>query len=732
VDANVWRPRPWLWLLLAVATLAAYSPAFKAPFDFDDLPAIVDNATIQQAWPPTALVNTPQRGTAVSGRPIANYSFALNVAVNRMLGVDQRPDPNGPDKTIGYHAVNLVLHLLCGLLLFGIIARALRSFRYAERWSPSSNAIAMIATAIWLLHPIQTEAVDYVVQRTELLVSALYLGTLFAAIRSEDAEESGPRRRWAIVAVLLCLLGMGTKEVMLTAPLMVVLYDRAFRWSSWRETLRGDGVRLYVALGATMLWSIALIAGGARGESVGFRDIPWYQYFYSQAWAITHYLRLTIWPTPLLHDYGMTPIGGLRGVPGLVLLAVAAGITLAAWTRANRWGWLGFLGAWFFLLLAPSSSVVPIRTEIAAERRIYLALAAVFVLAVLGADLLRRRLTSGSVVDRRPWLVGVPVALCIVLGAATFERSRLYAQPVMLWRQVVEHTPENARAYNGLAIALLRQDSTRVAEIEPLLRHAIALDSAQLASWTNLATVLMMQGRIPETRQLLEHALVIEPGNFDAEDRLGRVLAVQGESQRAIPMLERSAAYRPSDVDAHVLLGVAYVGAERWDDAARTLSDALHLDPSRADAMRYLGRALVESERDSLALPYLETATRLAPRSGLGLATLSLAQADLGRADQAIEAARTAVAQAAGDGEVFIVAGRAMLRIHRAPLAEQYFAEAVRLRPNDAQPLTGLAAAQASMGNQAEAVVNIRRALAVDSSYAPARQVLAALQGHSR
>ncbi|MDB4917044.1 MAG: hypothetical protein JWM95_4688 [Gemmatimonadetes bacterium] len=726
-----WRPRPWLWLLLAVATFAAYAPALDAPFDFDDLPAIVDNATIQQAWPPTALLNTPQRGTAVSGRPIANYSFALSYAVNRALGVDQRPDPYGQNKTVGYHAVNLVLHLACGLLLFRIIGRTLRSSRLVERCGASSDGIAIVAAAIWLLHPIQTEAVDYVVQRTELLVSALYLGTLYAAIRSEDAQARGPRTRWALVAVFLCLLGMGTKEVMLTAPLMVVLYDRAFRWSSWRETLRGRGATLYLALGVTMLWSIALVGGGARGESVGFRGITWYQYFYSQAWAISHYLRLTLWPAPLLHDYGTSPIGGLRGVPGLMLLTLAAGITLAAWTRANRWGWLGFLGAWLFLLLAPSSSVVPIRTEIAAERRVYLALAAVIVLAVLGADLLRRRILATSTSSGRALAIGLPAALCIVLGATTFQRSRLYAQPVTLWRQVVELTPDNPRAYSGLAIALLRQDSTRIAEIEPMLRHAIALDSTQLASWTNLATLLMMQGRVAEARPLLEHALLIEPGNFDAENRLGRVLALQGEPQRAIPMLERSAAYRPSDVDVHVLLGVAYVRAERWDEAARTLSGALRLDPTRVDAMRYLGRALVESGRDSLALPYLETAARLAPGSGLGLATLSLAQAELGRADQAIDAARAAVDRAEGDGEVFIVTGRAMLRIHRAPAAEQFFAKAVRLRPNDAQPLTGLAAAQASMGKEAAAIANLQRALAVDSSYSPARQVLSALMSQT-
>ena len=119
----------------------------------------------------------------------------------------------------------------------------------------------------------------------------------------------------------------------------------------------------------------------ARARSVGFHlGLPWYEYLYSQAWAIAHYLRLFIWPDQLTLDYGSAPIRGLGGVPGFILLFVFGVVTVAAWTRANRWGWVAFLGTLFFFLLAPSSSFVPIATEIAAERRIYLALAAVIVL----------------------------------------------------------------------------------------------------------------------------------------------------------------------------------------------------------------------------------------------------------------------------------------------------------------------------------------------------------------
>jgi Flp pilus assembly protein TadD len=711
--------------VIASAVIVAYAPALRAPFDFDDVPAIVDNPTIRTLWPPAGPLHTPQRGTSVSGRPVANYSLALNYAANAVLGIDQRPDPNGPSKTVGYHALNILLHLMCGVLLFGVLLRTLRSPGLAARWGDSSEALAAIVTAIWLLHPIPSEAVNYVVQRTELLVSACYLGTLYAAIRAGDSTSAGTRRMWYAIAVLVCLLGMGTKEVMLTAPLMVVLYDRAFRWSSWRDILRGGRGPFYLALAATSAWSLTLIFGGARAESVGFHGtITWHQYLYSQGWAIAHYLRLSIWPDALLHDYGMTPVAGLQGVPGLVILGAVGTATVVAWARPERWGWFGFLGAWFFLLLAPSSSVVPIQTEIAAERRIYLALAAVLVFVVFAVEGMLRRVTGGTISRLRRVVIVTLGALGILLTAATFHRSRAYADPVAMWREVVQRTPRNARGYSGLGIALLRRDTTRLRDVESLVRQAIALDSAFIPSWNNLAQVLMMEGRLTEARQALDRALLIEPNNFDAQDRLGRLLAVLGESARAIPYLERSVAYQPTDVDARVLLGVAYVGTERWDDAIRTLRQALGVDPERTDAMRYLGRALAETDRAADAVTYLEEATKREPRSALGFATLSLADAELSRVPESVAAAATAVAHA-GDGvEVFILAGRAMLTLHRAADAERYFSEAVRLGPNDPQSITGLGIAEADLGRHDHAIQLLRRALALQPDYMPARQAL--------
>lgn len=418
-----------LAVALVMAVVVAFGPALRAPFIFDDLESIAGNVTIRRLWPITVPLSPPA-DVATSGRPMTNLSFALNYAANAAAGIDQTPGAPDPNQTTGYHLGNLLLHLLAGALLFGVVRRTMRGPRIDESWRRVSDPVAGAITAIWLLHPLQTEAVLYLTQRTELLVSACYLGTLYGAIRAWDAPDPARRKRWYAVAVVTCLAGMGSKEVMISAPLMVLLYERAFRFDSWRETLavRGERRAFHIALWATTLWLLWFILMGARAETVGFGlGVPWYRYLYTQAWAVSHYLRLAVWPVGLVLDYGRDPVTGLTGAPGALLLSALGVATLVAWRRSPQ---LAFVGSWFFLLLAPSSSVVPIRTEMAAERRVYLAFAAVVLLAVVGIVAFARRRTAGA--GRRVLASAALGAVCLVLAAATYQRAKLYRDPEAL------------------------------------------------------------------------------------------------------------------------------------------------------------------------------------------------------------------------------------------------------------------------------------------------------------
>ena len=684
--------------LIITATIIAYGPAMRAPFEFDDATSIPGNATIRTLWPPSVPLNPPEN-TSVAGRPVVNYSLAINAALNRWLGVNESPDPDGPNKTVGLHIVNLLMHLGCGLLLFGVIRRTFLASASAGAAHGSADGIAVTVVALWLLHPIQTEAVNYLIQRTELFVSVCYAGVLYASIRAWDASSARSTVLWRALAVVVSLLGMGSKEVMITVPLAVMLYDRAFRTASWTELVASPGRSLfYFGLGGTSAVAVAMIAANARFDTVGFHlGITWYQYLYSQAWAIAHYLRLVLWPDQLTFDYGQRPIAGPRGVVGSVLLSAFFIATVVAWTRARTWGWFGFLGALFFLLMAPSSSVVPIATEIAAERRVYLALAPVLLLGVIGVDWLRRRAVTGSVSNAQgPWshMRIVVAGLCVLLAAATFARSRTYADSEGLWRDTVLKAPDNPRAYDNLAATMFYHDPPRLAEAQQLYERAIQVDSTYVHAWPGLASVAVDQGRITDAESLLVRVLRIDPGYSDAVDHLGKLLLRTGRPASALPYLEQFAVAYPGE-NALMSVATAYLQLGRYDNASAALTRVLALNPGRVDALRYLGGLLVEQGHGLEALPLLERAVSVGSLSPVDVGLLSIAYAQVGRADDAVRAARSASDNARGNASVFILAGRAMLYAQRRDDAVQYFEAALRLSPGSAEASAYLEQARA-------------------------------------
>jgi tetratricopeptide (TPR) repeat protein len=748
-----------------ILTLAAFGPAIRAPFDFDDRGTVIENWTIQRVWPPTALIQTPGLGTAASGRPVANYTFALNVALNRALGTT-----NGPNQTTGYHVVNILLHLLSALLIYVLIRDTLRFGRVGDEWRDRAETLATAVSAIWLLHPIQTEAVNYISQRTELLVSFFYLATLFGAQRAFREQGS----RWSVFAIAASLLGMASKEVMLTAPVMVVLYDRAFLFPRWASSWQSRRRRwLYAGLFATSVVSLILIARGGRGGTVGFDvGIPWYQYLYDQGAIIPRYVQLLFWPDRLSYDYGPNWVAGGEAIAGLAALIATGVATIIAW-KTDRMRPLGFVGAWFFVILAPSSSIIPIRTEIGAERRIYLASAAVIALAtilVMYAQSRRPRTTMATIftiyfvasgwtaarlaprelslqllarfgiatavaviawciLSRRRWLQ--VTAACLVpalLVARAASRSTLYRDPEALWRNAVSIVPTNGRGYNALAGFRLHSYPPHLREADSLFLKASELDTMLVQPWLGRAAIATKEDRLADAESLLRHVLRLSPGDSSASDQLGRVLLATGRSDQAIPYLKRLADRWPTG-ETFSNLGVAYLTLGRLDSARETLDRALGLDSLNVGALGYLGATLVELGRGSDAIPYLTRAVELESAPGFTTGVLAVAYAQAGKPELARKAASMAVDREPRSSIVRVFAGRALALGGFKREAAAYFRDAVRLDPGDAQALTRLANVLASLGEKVEAARFLNQALSIAPNDSAARQSLARLRG---
>ena len=248
----------------------------------------------------------------------------------------------------GYHALNLAIPILAGLVLFGIVRRTLLRPIMAERFGEQATPLALAIALIWTVHPLQTEAVTYVVQRAESLMALFYLLTLYCFIRGVESKGSG---KWHALSLSACLLGMGCKEVMVSAPLTVLLYDWLFVAGSLWEALSKRSW-LYAGLAASWVVLGYLVAKeGNHGGAGGFgTEVPWWTYALTQCHAIIYYLKLSVWPSPLVFDYGAATINQVRqALPyALVLAGLAAGTVIALRRRRT----IGFLGV---LVLCDSS-----------------------------------------------------------------------------------------------------------------------------------------------------------------------------------------------------------------------------------------------------------------------------------------------------------------------------------------------------------------------------------------
>ncbi|MHC4717124.1 MAG: tetratricopeptide repeat protein, partial [Planctomycetota bacterium] len=436
-------------ILIVAAAAAVYASSFDGVFVLDDNHAIVRNMQIRRLWPIGPVLR--------SARPVLFLSLALNY---RMGGLDPW----------GYHATNLAVHAAAALALYGVGRRTLRRPRIRRRLGGAAMPAALAIALIWTVHPLHTGSVTYVIQRAESMMGMFYLLTLYCAARGVSARRP---KAWFALAVLCCGLGMGVKEVAVTAPLMVLAWDRIFTGRPFRKILRRRW-GLYAALAGT--WGVVLVRLTARGapKSAGFATSDWtpVSYALTQLGVIVRYLALSLLPAGQCLDPAVEPARTFARIalPGAVVAALLAATVWALWRRP-AWG---FAGLWFFLILAPTSSVMPI-ADAMFEHRMYLSLAAVVSVVVAGSVLIAGRLARATV--SRPALQAIGwagvVAAAAALGVLSTRRNGLYHDDLAMYRDVVTKAPGNARAHRNLGVALDRRG--RTAEAMAHFREAVRI-----------------------------------------------------------------------------------------------------------------------------------------------------------------------------------------------------------------------------------------------------------------
>ena len=561
---------PFIPVLIIAVGVWAYHDSFQGPFIFDDVPSILDNPHIRHLWPLREAMSAPLDRT-VTGRPVVCLTLALNYALGGL-------------NVWGYHAFNLTVHLLAALVLFGILRRTFEGAKLRDRFGTAAVWLAAAIALIWEVHPLQTESVTYIVQRTESLMGLFLLLTLYCTLRGSQSSRPSA---WYLAAVVSCALGMGSKEVMVGAPLIVLLYDRVFLAASFRQ-LWQRRIGLYVGLAATWVILGVLVARTIHHHSMtgfGFQSLTPWAYLRTEAGVIVYYLRLCFWPRPLVIDYFDWPIASSLK-DGLASGVVVVGLLGATVWAFRRQAWLGFLGAWFFLILGPTSSILPSAGEVAAERRMYLPLAAVVTMAAVGAFALGKGL----------WNKQQGVVLGCVAGGSvvvlftflTIQRNQDYKSALTIWRDTVEKRPNNPRAHNNLGNALLR--TGRIGEAIAHYEQALRLKPDYAEAHNALGFALAQTGRIEDAIAHFEQALRIKPDDANAHSNLGTALGQTGRMPEAMEHLEQALRLKPGSADAHYNLGVALEQAGRVQEAIGHYKQAVRIKPDFTQAQNALAR----------------------------------------------------------------------------------------------------------------------------------------------
>lgn len=597
-------------MLLIGAIGWVYGRVVSAPFVFDDSAGIVHNSSIRALWPlwsaeqPTPLHPGPNLPT--SARPLVNLTLALNYAVGRL-------DPRG------YHLVNIALHLLAAVLLWGVVWRALLLVDETKPLGRFANAavwLGFVVALLWALHPLQTESVVYVTQRTELMMGVCYLGTLYACLRYWSAVEPARRATWLTLATLICLAGMFSKEMMASAPAVVLLFERTLLRGSFRAALRASWP-LYLGLASCWIPLVLAVALGERTPSAGFGlGVSAVSWWFTQAQVLAMYLKLCFWPWPQVIHYDF-PLLESWGEAWPWFVPVVLGI-VAVFVLAWRNNWIGFLGVSVLAILSPTL-VVPLITEVAAERRMYLPLAAVAVLVVVGSYLLAVRLVPGDgpirgtvVALASVLLLGIPLAGA--LGVVSALRLSVYQSELALWQDAARHQGHSyVVQFNlGTSLAAVGQQEQAIAHF----RSALELKPDSAESHFNWGRALEELQAPRDAMLHYEEAVRLKPQFAAAHNNLGILLAGSGRTQAAIEQYEAALASEPDFAPAHTNLAAALAQMSRAGEAIGHLEEAARLTPTpQAFANLAYGYALVHRASDAIIT--IERAIDLAKSQGL-------------------------------------------------------------------------------------------------------------------
>ena len=631
---------------LLLATFVAYQPVWHGGMLWDDdahltRPELQSAAGLQRIWFDV--------GATQQYYPVVHSAFWL---FNAVWGTD----------TLGYHLVNIALHAGSALLLALMLMRL-------------NAAGALLAAALFALHPVQVESVAWMTELKNTLSTFCYLAAALAYLRFDRTRE--PKSYALSLLLFATALLSKTVTASLPAALLVVCWWRHGR-IAWRADVR-PLVPFFVAglaAAATTAWFERTLLGAAGAEY----SLQPLERLMLAARGVWFYAGKLLWPANLMFIYPRWRPDTSSAGDYLYLIALA--LTFAAlWTirrraRAPLASALLYVGT--LLPALGFFNVYPFRYSFVADHFQYLATVPIFAAVAAGLVVAATRagLSSRSAEARLIGIIGIPLAVL------TWRQSHDYRDAETLFRATLAKNPDCWLCYNNLATPKLYGSDRDVAEAVRYLREAIRLNPLSAEAHNNLGGAYQRLNRMDEAMREHQEAVRLNPKLVDARYNIGVVAQALGRIAEARSAYEEALRARPDYAAAHHNLGTILAAENRFDEAIRHLSEAVRLQPADWQAHHTLGLVLMRGAQFESAIGELTQAVRLNPDAVPARYHLAMALATSGRPDHAIQEFQAALRLAPGSAEIHHDLGAALANAGRLSEALPHFEEALRLQPS--------------------------------------------------
>jgi tetratricopeptide (TPR) repeat protein len=658
----------------------AYSNTFHAPFTFDSNPHIPDNPIIKDMknfFSGVAYREYPRRF-------IGYFTFALDYRIGGL-------------SVVYYHITNLIIHIFCGILVYFFILQTLKtpyfSKQYAvgsmqteeERKSDSayclmptaySQFIALFSALIFVSHPIQTQAVTYIIQRFTSLSTMFYLLSMVMYIKARLIQQSaissqqsashpplpleggGLGRGWRLyatrytlyaISIVSAILAMKTKEIAITLPITIMIYDLFFFKTPLKKRLL-----FFLPLALTIV--IVPLGVLYRGQSLkelfdamlSFKvqtDMPRSMYLFTQFRVIVTYIRLIFLPInqnldydyPIYHSFFepqvflsfffLLSIFGL----GIYLLlkskqyAVnskqnsAYALLLTPYSRLISFGIL-----WFFVTISPQSSIIPI-IDVIFEHRVYLPSVGSFIAIAFASDMVLNKLRNRWHISNR-LIIGAAISIIAILTMTTFVRNSIWKSEISLWEDVIKKFPDNARALNNISAAYI--DAGRYEDAIKSSKKVLLLVPDNANAYNNIGYAYFKLGKLNEAKTALTKAIENKSDFARAYSNIVVVYIRLGDYKKALEAVREEIKLNPA-ASAYNNLSVIYQQLGRYPEAVQAANEAVKRDTSYFIAFNNLGMSYLKMDMTNEAIIAFKKSLEIKPDYKEASYNLSIAMSRL-------------------------------------------------------------------------------------------------------